>query len=180
MDNKTMDERFELRTVSPDYDGVYLYCLLKERNISTESISHREIPKWNDHIRFVESHPYRLWCLIWNKSTLPPIQVGMTYLSHKNEIGVQVEKAWQGTGIGKWAVRRMMEHYGHIDRFYANINPLNERSIHLFRSLGFFDCQLTLQWKREEHGPVVFNPEGGLHERTGGDAPKTEGKSGES
>lgn len=114
----------------------FLYDVLRERE-PYESISHRDMPSFEDHDRFVNSHPYREWFIIF-----APRPVGSIYLTHQNEIGVFIIKAHQGHGYGQAAVRMLIDKYPD-ERFLANINPLNERSIKMFLDLGFELLQLT-------------------------------------
>jgi RimJ/RimL family protein N-acetyltransferase len=120
----------------------FLYELLKERE-PHQNISHREMPSFEEHTRFVDSHPYQEWFVIfyeWRNVEMGPI--GAIYLSKQNEIGIFIAKEYQGKGYGKTAICLLMNrHPG--ERFLANINPLNERSIDVFLDLGFELKQLT-------------------------------------
>lgn len=169
MDKTEFDKQFVLQPVIEELDSSYLYGLLKERDIELTSISHRKMPTWEDHLKFLRTwrDRYRSWFIIASRRG---VRAGTVYLTKQDEIGIQVERSWQGCGIGKWAICALMERFPEVKRFYANINPRNVKSIHLFRSLDFFDCQLTLQWVREEHidGPVIPGTQAGLHEEAGG------------
>lgn len=109
---------------------VILWELLKERD-ETVNISHREMPSYQEHVRFVRSMPYEAWFFIEENGL-----VGACYLTRQNEIGVQVFKAHQGKGYGKAAVNTLMKMHG-SRRYLANVNPRNERSSALFMGLGF-------------------------------------------
>lgn len=67
--------------------------------------------------------------------------VGATYITHANELGVFIFKAYQGHGYGKEAVEEMMDRYE--GPFLANINPGNEASRKFFEDLGFKMIQVT-------------------------------------
>lgn len=117
----------------------FLYELLKERE-PIASISHREIPSFEDHVRFIESNPYLAWYLVQSKYG---ISIGSIYLTERREIGIFIKKGWQHGGYGQAAVRELIRlHPG--GPFYANINPKNDRSIRFFEQLGFGLKQLTL------------------------------------
>ena len=116
-----------------------LYELLKERDEAT-NISHRSLPYPVDHINFFESRPYRHWYLVKSDEQV----VGACYLTHKDEIGIFIFKAHQGKGYGRAAVRELMRENGGL-RYKANINPQNERSANLFKSLGFKIIQHTYE-----------------------------------
>ena len=120
----------------------FLYDLLKERDEIT-NISHCKMPSFDEHLQFVYGRPYREWFLIydeWGNVEMGPI--GAIYLSKRNEIGIFIAKEYQGKGHGKTAICLLMNrHPG--ERFLANINPHNSRSIDMFESLGFELKQLT-------------------------------------
>jgi len=128
-----------------------LYALLRERT-PEESISHRQMPNWEDHIAFVERKPYLAWYLIlsgmesdffegrFSKMTI----VGACYLSKQREIGVSIFERHRHHGHASAAVKQLMAR--HPCRFLANINPANQASISLFLKLGFGGpIQITLE-----------------------------------
>jgi RimJ/RimL family protein N-acetyltransferase len=116
-----------------------LYELLQERQPYV-NISHRVMPSWKQHNKFIASHPYSAWYLI--KSG--PEFVGSVYLSAANEIGVFILARWRGLGFGPCAIRLLMRRHGHR-RYLANINPRNRKSIYLFKRLGFRMIQQTFE-----------------------------------
>jgi RimJ/RimL family protein N-acetyltransferase len=136
----------------------FLYELLKERE-PHQNISHRDMPTFENHIRFIDSVPYREWLLIFpvpeprfegQTLFLTEDPVGAIYLSKQNEIGVSILKAHQGHGYGPLAICMLINrHPG--EQFLANINPDNSRSITLFEGLGFKMLQVTYV-KRPNHG----------------------------
>ena len=113
-----------------------LYALLKERT-ENQSISHKEMPSFDEHIAFIESRPYLYWYRIRNEDSC----VGAIYLTEKREIGIGIFKIFQRQGYATAAVNQLMKL--HPGKFLANINPQNEYSIHLFKSLGFKHIQNT-------------------------------------
>jgi len=62
-----------------------LYKLLLEREYS---ISHTDIPSLIEHSKFVLSHPYVAWYLIYKRKNL----VGSFYLHSDNSIGLNVNQ----------------------------------------------------------------------------------------
>lgn len=125
---------------------LFLYELLGERD-PVANISHREMPSFQQHRDFVDSHPYRAWYIIFLEhrddlydGTNDPI--GATYLTEQNEIGVFILKAHQGNCYGKLAVCHLMNIHPQ-EIFLANINPHNSRSIDMFEALGFELLQIT-------------------------------------
>lgn len=115
-----------------------LYGLLQERD-ETVNISHRKMPSFGDHVRFIESHPYEAWYFIMDGRP-----VGSIYLSKQNEIGVFVFKQHHGKGYARQSVLALMEHHG-PRRYLANMNPQNEGSRFLFSGLGFHLIQHTYE-----------------------------------
>ncbi len=113
-----------------------LYDLLKERTVLV-NISHKVMPSWPDHMKFVESRPYKAWYFICD-----PLVVGACYLSKLNEIGVFIFKECQYKGYGTAAVTKLMDLHG-PGRYLANINGRNEPSKRMFARLGFIPIQET-------------------------------------
>ena len=63
-----------------------LYELLLDRK---NSISHTDIPSLNEHNKFVLSHPYLAWYLIYKSEKV----VGSLYVHSDNSIGLNVSKS---------------------------------------------------------------------------------------
>ncbi len=124
---------------APDAER-YLYRLLEERTEDV-NISHRSMPSWRSHVRFVRSKPYRAWYLIEAKGEI----VGAVYLSKADEIGVFLFRKHQGHGLGPKAVAAIMKRHPRR-RFLANINPRNKGSIAMFESMGFRHLQNTYEF----------------------------------
>lgn len=123
-----------------EHDLHLLYQLLLERD-ETINISHRQMPSFEEHRRFVESKPYRLWKIVLHKET----PVGAIYLSHQCEIGSFLLKAHHNQGLGTEMISQFLELVRPFaKRVYANINPRNDRSIHVYcDKLGFSHLQNT-------------------------------------
>ena len=131
------------------YDGIYkigvdeLYELLRERT-EQQSISHKKMPTYQEHCRFVDSKPYKDWFLIEDHGEA----VGAIYLTHQNEIGVFIFKKYQGKGYGPLAIHMLMCRFPG-ERFLANINPNNAASIKCFTQLGFKLIQQTYELEEQ-------------------------------
>ena len=121
--------------------GEILYGLLAERDLDL-SISHKALPEYVDHLTFVASRPYKAWYLLRADGEF----VGSVYLTKADEIGVFVFRRFQGRGYGKKAVEGIKEMHPRPS-YLANINPRNQRSINMFRSLGFGHIQNTYEWR---------------------------------
>lgn len=114
-----------------------LYRLLAERT-TDQAISHKEMPMYYVHVKFVRSEPYKAWYVLQDAKG---DYLGATYLSKLNEIGIFIFKEHNGKGYGPEAVRRLM--LMHTGPFLANINPANKASIGMFEKEGFKLLQVT-------------------------------------
>lgn len=141
------------------YEGAkdILYDLLKERSTEDDkhvNISHRALPRYEQHEGFFYAHPYYVWCLVIEDVPGPGECVGSVHITKRNEIGIVLFKKHRGKGMGRMALRELIRGYppqpeirserpGH---FVANINPNNEASIKLFTGLGARHIQNTYQF----------------------------------
>jgi len=117
-----------LTEVRVNLDCGMLYELLKERD-PEQSISHKEMPTFDEHKAFVASRPYEAWYLIWVDSWSrmePSKAIGAIYLTKQREIGIGIFKEHKSKGYGTEAVKMLMEL--HPGRFLANIAPDNYSS----------------------------------------------------
>ncbi len=115
-----------------------LFNLLLERPKSF-NISHRKMPTWEEHRKFVASKPYLAWYII----DADPGYVGAIYLSEGREIGVGVFKDHQRKGYARRAIKKLMRL--HPGKFYGNVAPDNHGSKTLFQNLGFKHIQSTYE-----------------------------------
>jgi len=114
-----------LDPVRPIHAGL-LYVLLEERT-PEQSISHKDMPRWDEHNKFIASNPYAAWYLILKDKNA----VGSIYLSKQREIGISIYGQHKSKGYGTDAVKKLMEL--HPGKFYANINPDNYASRMFFQ-----------------------------------------------
>ena len=122
-----------------------LWQLLQERDDTINiNISHRKMPTFEDHCRFVDRRPYVAWYLIDINDRV----VGSIYLSHHDEIAIFIFKEHQKCGYGKEAIALLMQQHPR-PRYLANINPANARSIRFFQSLGFAPLQVTYELRTD-------------------------------
>lgn len=116
------------------YYYTFLYALLSQRE-AYQNISHKSLPKWEDHVSFVNSKPYKDWFIIYDTQTKD--RVGSIYLSKDNEIGIFLSKGHRKKGYGRRALQALMEYYTDTKELKANIAPMNSGSICFFVNLGF-------------------------------------------
>lgn len=120
-------------------DLKFLYNLLLERD-SRVNISHKKMPSYDEHIKFVLSKPYTKWYVV----NLDGKKVGSVYLSKQDEIGIFLKKDIQGKGVGKYALN-ILKKKNPRKRFIANVNPKNKNSAKFFRQNGFKLIQHTYE-----------------------------------
>jgi len=128
----------ELKSVGKS-DHLFLYDLLKNRD-NRANISHRYMPSYEEHVKFVMSKPYAKWYIIKFKNE----SVGTTYLGNNDEIGIFLKKGMQGKGVGKTALSLLMKKNPR-KRYLANVSPKNKKSITFFKHQGFNLIQHTYE-----------------------------------
>lgn len=120
-------------------DCPFLYDLLLQREPHV-NISHKKMPSYDKHVKFVISKPYSKWYIIQLKDQ----KVGSIYLSKQNEIGIFLKNDMYRKGIGKKALKSLMK-LNPRSRYLANINPKNKKSIEFFKKNGFKLIQYTFE-----------------------------------
>lgn len=133
-----LNNSIKLRTVKKS-DCLFLYELLKERD-PKYNISHKKMPNYSQHEKFVLSKPYDKWYIILKSSK----EIGSIYLTKENEIGIFIKKNMQKKGIGFNVLKTLMEKNPR-KRYLANINPMNKKSIRFFKNNGFKLIQYTFE-----------------------------------
>lgn len=127
---------------------MFLYRVLQSRD-TLVNISHRAMPSFDEHVKYVQSRPYAAWYIISAPSPAPtptPTYIGTIYLTKQNEIGIFLMRC-QGSGNGTAAVKMLMERHGERE-YLANIAPHNLWSTAMFRNLGFTPIQITYRIDR--------------------------------
>ena len=109
----------------------FLFDLLKDRK-PWESISHKKMPHYDEHVKFVRSKPYKKWYIIDYRGP-----VGSIYLTHENQVGIFIERHNQGRKFGAKALNMLLEDSPNVETIYANIGAFNSRSLCFFVMKGF-------------------------------------------
>lgn len=136
--SSNMDNALRLKPVTKN-DYRFLFDLLSQRD-PRANISHRKMPTYQQHVRFVRSKPYAKWYTInYNNE-----RIGSIYLTHMSEIGISLTKEFHKKGIGTKALKLIMR-LNPRDRFLANISPLNKKSIKFFTKNRFELIQYTYE-----------------------------------
>jgi RimJ/RimL family protein N-acetyltransferase len=120
-------------------DCRFLFEILKERDPKA-NISHRKMPTYEEHVKFVMSKPYSKWYVIKSEKD----NIGSVYLTINNEVGIFIKKDFQKKGIGKKALKAAMD-LNPRSRYLANVSPRNLGSIRFFKDNGFILVQYTYE-----------------------------------
>ena len=120
-------------------DVKFLFDLLKERD-PRANISHRKMPTYSQHTKFIKSKPYSKWYIILKSKQ----KIGSIYLSKNDEIGIFLSKKFQGKNVGNFVLNELMGKNPR-KRFLANVNPKNKKSISFFKNNNFKLIQYTFE-----------------------------------
>ena len=131
-------EDLELKSVTKT-DVRFLYNQLKERDPKI-NISHKRMPSYSEHTRFVLSKPYSKWYIIYYKNR----KVGNVYLSKMNEIGIFILNTIKVKGLGSLVLEQVLKKNPKT-RYLANVNPKNIKSAEFFKKNGFKLIQHTYE-----------------------------------
>ena len=120
-------------------DYRFLYNLLKERDSRT-NISHKKMPTYNEHLKFIKSKPYTKWYIVkWGTQKIASI-----YLTSQNEIGIFIKKTHQNKNLGGIIMSQLIQKNPR-ERYLANVSPKNKISENFFKSHGFKFIQKTYE-----------------------------------
>ena len=127
-----------LRSINKS-DIRFLYNQLKERD-PTINISHKKMPTYVEHSKFVLSKPYSKWYIIFLRNK----KIGNVYLTKTNEIGIFILKTTKINGIGRIVLEEIMK-MNPRQRYLANVSPRNDKSSNFFKKNGFKLIQHTYE-----------------------------------
>ena len=137
-----MSEKINFLTIE-ETDYKFLYELLLQRK-KIVNISHKKMPTYEEHVKFIESEPYSKWYII----QIDDKKIGSIYLTKENEIGIhfftQYEESERFQNVIKEFFLKEPQ-----DRFFMNVSPKNEQYIDLAKKLGFHLVQHT--YERDEN-----------------------------
>ena len=133
-----IESELKLKQVTKS-DIKFLYKHLKERDPITK-ISHKKMPTFSEHKKFVLSKPYTKWYVVYEKNK----KIGSIYLTSMNEIGLFLKKEYQDRGLGQRTLKLLMEKNPRT-RYIANISPKNKNSIKFFKKNKFKLIQYTYE-----------------------------------
>ena len=111
-------------------DYKFLYELLKKRN-SDESISHKAMPTYKEHVAFNKARPYAEDYIIYDGSK----KVGRLYVTYNREIGIWVDASLRQRVFDLLLKDRIL--------LFANVSPKNKEMQRFFKKNGFKLIQYT-------------------------------------
>lgn len=120
-------------------DYRFLYVLLSERNPQA-NISHKKMPTFAEHKKFILSKPYSKWYIIKFRNQ----NAGSVYLTKQNEVGIFIKNEFQNQGIGNLTLQLLFEKNPR-SRYLANVSPNNPESTEFFEKNGFKLIQYTYE-----------------------------------
>lgn len=132
-------EKIKLKKVTSK-DHIFLYELLEKRNKNV-NISHKKMPTFSQHLKFISSKPYQYWYIILQNNE----KIGSIYLTSINEIGLSIlnEKQWKGCEEN--ALEVFMEKH-QKQRYLVNISAKNKKLESFFKNNGFKKIQHTYEY----------------------------------
>jgi RimJ/RimL family protein N-acetyltransferase len=129
----------KLREIA-DSDFTFLYKLLKDRDPIT-NISHKIMPTYKQHIKFINSKPYQKWYIIEKNRK----KLGSIYFSKQNEIGIHFIADTKNELLGQIAIQELMKKNPN-KKYFTNINPKNYELMKFFEKNAFSLVQYTLEY----------------------------------
>ena len=129
----------KLREVG-DSDSGFLYKLLKKRDLKA-NLSHKKMPSYKQHIKFIKSKPYQKWYIIEKNRK----KLGTIYFSKQNEIGIHFLPEIQSELISQASIQELIRK-NPKKKYFMNVSPKNQRLIKFFEKNGFFLFQYTFEY----------------------------------
>jgi len=143
MKNKNnIEMKIRLKVVSK-MDFKFLYNLLSQRK-SIENISHKEMPTYQKHIKFVKSKPYTYWYII----LLNNKKIGSAYISKQDEIGISFLNDYNEDTFRQSVLDYIIKNNPR-NRYIVNCNPKNIKSIKFFKKNRFKLVQFSYELMKQ-------------------------------
>ena len=123
-------------------DTLFLYDLLKNKDPNA-NISHKKMPSYDEHVKFVMSKPYTNWYIIeYDKKN-----VGAIYLSKQDEIGISINNDYEYDQIAETALKLLMK-LNPRKRYLANVSPKDKNSQKFLLKNGFTGLEYVYEMKK--------------------------------
>ena len=131
----------------------FLYNLLAERK-PHENISHKKLPSYSTHVKFIKSKPYSKWVLIEYRDKI----IGSAYLSKNNEIAIWIKKSVRDyrMAIRKKILQEIITKFTR-KKYFANLNPRNKKMIDFYKKNGFELIHFTFEFEGKKDENVKAN-----------------------
>lgn len=120
-----------------------LYIQLKNRS---HSISHRGVPSFEQHTKFVQNHPYRKWIILKDSD----IAIGNIYIQYDNSLGLNIDSSVSSEQIHKILEEIYKSNSPlpavpsvRFGEFFLNIATENKMLQKKLSNLGFCEIQRT-------------------------------------
>ena len=136
-----MNSNIKLSQVTKN-DMLFLYELLKNKNPNS-NISHKKMPSYDEHVKFVMSKPYTSWYII----ECDKKNAGAIYLSKRDEIGISINNDYGYDQIVKTALKLLME-LNPRKRYLANVSPKDVRPQEFLLKNGFVGLEYVYEMKK--------------------------------
>ena len=136
-----MNSNIKLKQVTKN-DMLFLHELLKNKDPNA-SISHKKMPSYDEHVEFVMSKPYTNWYII----ECDKKNVGSTYLSKLDEIGISIKKDYKYEQIAKPALKLLIK-LNPRKRYLAKVSPNDVRSQEFLLKNGFTGLEYVYEIKK--------------------------------
>ena len=120
-------------------DCLFLYELLSVRKPNV-NISHKKLPTYVKHVKFVMSKPYSKWYIIYCATE----KIGSVYITKQDEIGIHF-KEQNITNKIRSKVLKMIIRKNPRNRYLININPRNTSLRNFLKNEGFELIQHTYE-----------------------------------
>ena len=120
-------------------DCLFLYELLTARKPNV-NISHKKLPTYVKHVKFVMSKPYSKWYIIYCATE----KIGSVYITKQDEIGIHF-KEQNITNKIRSKLLKMISRKNPRNRYLININPRNTSLRNFLKNEGFELIQHTYE-----------------------------------
>ena len=135
-----MNSKIKLKQVTKT-DMLFLYELLKNKDPNS-NISHKKMPSYDEHLKFVSSTPYTNWYVIEYDEK----NVGAIYLSKRDEIGISIGSNYEYEQIAKVAIKLLME-LNPRKRYLVNVSPKDIVAQEFLLKNGFSGLEYVYEMK---------------------------------
>jgi len=136
-----MNSNVKLKQITKN-DMLFLYELLKSKDPNA-NISHKKMPSYDEHVKFVMSKPYTNWYIIeYDKKN-----TGAIYLSKQDEIGISINNDYEYDQIAETALKLLMK-LNPRKRYLANVSPKDKNSQKFLLKNGFTGLEYVYEMKK--------------------------------